>query len=150
MGGGGPALLQRRVDAPAHAAGAADDGAGAAHGDCLRRTKRGRCGKPRSGFPRGSSSPVRVRAINERELTNDALFHLLTGHYPTATHLLPAGVDIATIALWLGHERLETTHQYVEADLQLKEDALRKLEPLGQRTQRFKADSSLLAFLTSL
>ena len=56
----------------------------------------------------------------------------------------------ATIALWLGHERLETTHQYVEADLQLKEDALRKLEPLGQRTERFKADSSLLAFLASL
>ena len=39
---------------------------------------------------------------------------------------------------------------YVEADLQLKEDALRKLEPLGQRTRRFKADSSLLAFLASL
>ena len=67
-----------------------------------------------------------------------------------AMHLLQAGVDMATIALWLGHERLETTHQYVEADLQLKEDALRKLEPLGQRTPRFKADSSLLAFLASL
>ena len=67
--------------------------------------------------------------------------------HTTAMHLLQAGVDMATIALWLGHERLETTHQYVEADLQLKEDALRKLEPLGQRTQRFKADSSLLAFL---
>ena len=40
-------------------------------------------------------------------------------------HLLQAGVDMATIALWLGHERLETTHQYVEADLELKEDALR-------------------------
>ena len=70
--------------------------------------------------------------------------------HTTAMHLLQAGVDMATIALWLGHERLETTHQYVEADLQLKEDALRKLEPLGQRTQRFKADSSLLAFLGSL
>ena len=62
--------------------------------------------------------------------------------HTTAMHLLQAGVvDMATI---------ETTHQYVEADLQLKEDALRKLEPLGQRTQRFKADSSLLAFLASL
>ena len=70
--------------------------------------------------------------------------------HTTAMHLLQAGVDMATIALWLGHERLETTHQYVEADLQLKEDALRKLEPLGQRTPRFKADSSLLAFLASL
>ena len=34
--------------------------------------------------------------------------------HTTAMHLLQAGVDIATIALWLGHERLETTHQYVE------------------------------------
>ena len=70
--------------------------------------------------------------------------------HTTAMHLLQAGVDMATIALWLGHERLETTHQYVEADLQLKEGALRKLEPLGQRTQRFKADASLLTFLANL
>ena len=67
--------------------------------------------------------------------------------HTTAMHLLQAGVDMATIALWLGHERLETTHHYIEADLQLKERALRKLEPLGQRTQRFKADASLLTFL---
>ena len=70
--------------------------------------------------------------------------------HTTAMHLLQAGVDVATIALWLGHERLETTHHYVEADLQLKESALRKLEPLGQRTPRFKADSSLLTFLARL
>ena len=63
--------------------------------------------------------------------------------HTTAMHLLQAGVDMATIALWLGHECLETTHHYVEADLQLKERALRKLEPLGQRTQRFTADASL-------
>ena len=44
--------------------------------------------------------------------------------HTTAMHLLQAGVDVATIALWLGHERLDTTHQYVEADLQLKERAL--------------------------
>ena len=43
------------------------------------------------------------------------------------------------LALWLGHERLETTHHYVEADLQLKERALRRLDPLGQSTRRFKA-----------
>ena len=65
-------------------------------------------------------------------------------------HLLQAGVDIATIALWLGHERLETTHQYVEADLELKERALEKLAPLGQPARRFKADASLLTFPASL
>ena len=65
-------------------------------------------------------------------------------------HLLQAGVDIATIALWLGHERLETTHQYVEADLELKERALGRLAPLGQTARRFKADAPLLTFLANL
>jgi integrase/recombinase XerD len=70
--------------------------------------------------------------------------------HSTAMHLLQAGVDLATIALWLGHERLATTHLYLEADLDLKERALQHLAPLGPSARRFKADHSLLAFLTSL
>jgi site-specific recombinase XerD len=43
--------------------------------------------------------------------------------HTTAMHLLQAGVDISVIALWLGHESPATTHQYVEADLAMKERA---------------------------
>jgi integrase/recombinase XerD len=50
--------------------------------------------------------------------------------HSTAMHLLQAGVDIAVIALWLGHESIETTHVYLETDLALKEHALQKLSPV--------------------
>jgi integrase/recombinase XerD len=65
-------------------------------------------------------------------------------------HLLHAGVDMVTIALWLGHESIETTHIYLQADLAMKEKALEKLNPLEGGWQRFHADDPLLAFLTSL
>jgi len=65
-------------------------------------------------------------------------------------HLLQAGVDIATIALWLGHESIETTHMYLHADLAMKEKALEKLTPIEGEWQRFQADDALLAFLAAL
>lgn len=65
-------------------------------------------------------------------------------------HLLQAGVDITVIALWLGHENIQTTHSYVEADLATKEQMLAKVPPAGQSVQRFKADDALLRFLSTL
>lgn len=70
--------------------------------------------------------------------------------HTTAMHLLQSGVDMATIALWLGHESLETTHCYVEADLALKEQALEKLAPAGLKPGRYKPNDAVLAFLASL
>jgi site-specific recombinase XerD len=70
--------------------------------------------------------------------------------HTTAMHLLQSGVDITVIALWLGHESLQTTHGYVEADLQMKEQALGKLTPVGGVLPRFKPDDALLAFLSAL
>ena len=70
--------------------------------------------------------------------------------HTTAMHLLQAGVDIATIALWLGHESIETTHMYLQADLAMKEKALAKLDPLEGEWKRFQSDDALLTFLTSL
>ena len=68
----------------------------------------------------------------------------------TAMHLFQAGVDMAVIALWLGHESLETTHVYVEADLATKERALEKLAPMPGMPDRYRADDKLLAFLAAL
>jgi len=70
--------------------------------------------------------------------------------HATALHLLQSGVDIAVIALWLGHESIETTHGYLEIDLAHKEQALQKLSPVEGEVTRFVADDPLLAFLTSL
>ena len=61
-----------------------------------------------------------------------------------------SGVDIAVIALWLGHESLDTTHMYVKADLKTKEQALEKLQAVAGGFLRFKPDDALLAFLSAL
>ena len=81
-------------------------------------------------------------------LTRPITPHLI--RHTTATHLLQAGIDIATIALWLGHESIETTHVYLETDLATKEQALQKLAPVEAQEARFTAGDPLLAFLTSL
>jgi len=70
--------------------------------------------------------------------------------HSTAMHLLQAGVDIAVIALWLGHESIETTHVYLESDLLTKERALQKLVPIEVPQGRFTATDPLLRFLATL
>jgi site-specific recombinase XerD len=68
-----------------------------------------------------------------------------------AMDLLQAGVDLSVIALWLGHESIETTQAYLEANLAIKEQVLAKTDP-GKKTKycRFQAGDSLLAFLKGL
>jgi site-specific recombinase XerD len=65
--------------------------------------------------------------------------------------LLQAGVDRSVIALWLGHESVETTQIYLDANLALKEQILAKVDTRASQTyRRFKAEDSLLAFLKGL
>ncbi len=73
-----------------------------------------------------------------------------TLRHTTAMHLLQSGVDITIIALWLGHEDTATTHQYVEADLAMKEAALRRLDEPALKHVRYKPSDRLLAFLETL
>jgi len=72
--------------------------------------------------------------------------------HSTAMGLLQSGVDISTIAIWLGHETIETTHKYMIADMKLKEEALKKMSPPGQHHEnnRYHASKDILSFLNSL
>lgn len=73
-----------------------------------------------------------------------------TIRHTTAMHLLQAGVDISVIALWLGHESPTTTHQYIEADLAMKERALAKLHEPDTALKRYRAPDTLIEFLKTL
>ena len=70
--------------------------------------------------------------------------------HSTAMDLLQHGVDRTVIALWLGHEKIETTQVYIHADMKLKERALNKAAPQGVKLKRFRPDDELLEFLNSL
>lgn len=70
--------------------------------------------------------------------------------HSTAMELLQHGVDQSVIALWLGHESVETTQVYVHADLRLKEKALASVAATTCKPGRYRPDDKLLAFLEAL
>ena len=73
-----------------------------------------------------------------------------TLRHTNAMLLRAKGVDIATIALWLGHESTQTTHIYEHADPALKEQAIARTAPLGTKPGRYRPSDTLLAFLEAL
>jgi len=107
-----------------------------------------------------------------RRLTRGAIWRMVANHAATASRrcsslaakhvtphvlrhtaamtLLHAGVDLATIALWLGHESIESTNVYLHADMALKERALARTAPPSVRAGRYQASDDLLAFLDHL
>jgi integrase/recombinase XerD len=70
--------------------------------------------------------------------------------HTAAMRLLKAGIDTTVIALWLGHEQVETTQVDVHADLQVKEQALARTAPVNGKPGRYRPPDSLLAFLEAL
>lgn len=70
--------------------------------------------------------------------------------HTAAMELLQAGVDRALIAIWLGHESLETTQIYLDADLQLKKTILDKMNPTRSKPARYRPDDQLLSYLKGL
>lgn len=67
-----------------------------------------------------------------------------------AMRLLSSGVDVAVIALWLGHESVRTTDIYQHADLALKERALGRVAPNRVQAGRYRPSDTLIAFLEGL
>lgn len=70
----------------------------------------------------------------------------------TAVHLLKSGVDLSTIAHWLGHTSINTTHKYVTIDLEAKRAAIAKAKPVTKSTKsaHWRTDNDLLTWLQSL
>lgn len=121
--------------------------------------------------PQGSSQIVFPNRSGFR-LSNDGVQYLLAKHivkarevcpslsdkrvsphvlrHTAAMNLLQAGVDTTVIAMWLGHESVETTRVYLEADLELKRRMLEKTTPQGGASAVFKPEDALLDFLKNL
>jgi len=70
--------------------------------------------------------------------------------HTTAMRLLHAGVDTSVIALWLGHEQVDTTQIYIVADLKVKEEAIDRTRPLNSRRGRYRPPDDILAWLGTL
>jgi site-specific recombinase XerD len=83
-------------------------------------------------------------SLKQKRVTVHRLRHTM------AMDMLDGGVDRSVIALWLGHERVETTQIYLEASLAMKEKALARTSPPNARRGRYKPGDRLLAFLNSL
>jgi integrase/recombinase XerD len=86
----------------------------------------------------------RCSSLRSKKVT----FHSL--RHSRAMSLLSAGADRSVIALFLGHERVETTSMYLHADMQLKEQALAKARPINSNVPRYRPDDRLLTFLKGL
>ena len=86
----------------------------------------------------------RQSSLNGKTVTPHVLRHT------NAMQLLTSGVDTAVIALWLGHENVQTTQIYLHADLALKERALARTAPPLTKPGRYRPPDALLAFLAGL
>lgn len=124
--------------------------------------------KEQTGRPQDPLFPTRTGA----PMTRDALAWLLAKHADIASDLCPslrgkrvtphvlrhtaamrllhAGVDVSVIALWLGHEQIDTTQIYLTADLALKQRALDRTRPIDTKPGRYQPPDPLLAFLEAL
>lgn len=93
------------------------------------------------------------RAIGKTPSLKDKRLHPHSLRHSTAIHLLRSGVDLSTIANWLGHVSVNTTNKYLTLDLETKRAALAKAKPILRRNHRngaWRTDRNLIKWLESL
>ncbi len=103
----------------------------------------------RSGIAQRLKVAVNRAASEHAELRSMQISPHMIRH-TTAMHLLQSGVDLSVIAMWLGHETIQTTHQYLDADLEAKKQALASLEPPRVRKQSQPRADDIMKFLKNL
>jgi site-specific recombinase XerD len=91
-----------------------------------------------------AAARVKCSSLVKKRVTPHVLRHT------AAMELLLAGIDRAMIALWLGHESVETTQIYLDANLALKEEILAKARPINGKAGRYRPTDHLLQFLRNL
>ena len=119
---------------------------------------------PQALFPNHRGTPLTrfgARLILQRHVAKATVIlptlkrkriHPHSLRHGTAVHLLKSGVDLSTIAHWLGHTSINTTHKYVTIDLEAKQAAIAKAKPVtrSSRLPRWRTDNDLLTWLESL
>ncbi len=94
-----------------------------------------------------------AKAANQMPSLKHKRLHPHSIRHSTAIHLLRSGVDLSTIAHWLGHVSVNTTNKYLSIDLEAKREALDKVEPLlkgGRQLADWKKEPNLIAWLEAL
>jgi len=90
------------------------------------------------------SAATAIGSLRSKNVTPHTLRHTC------AMRMLASGIDVTTIALWLGHESPASTRHYLHADLGLKQRALDRTAPPRTRPGRYKPTDKILAFLEDL
>lgn len=91
-----------------------------------------------------ASASKTCKSLRSKRVTPHVLRH------SAAMQLLHGGVDRTVIALWLGHESVETTQMYIHADMKMKEKAIAKTRPVETKHGRYRPSDKLLSFLEAL
>jgi integrase/recombinase XerD len=95
---------------------------------------------------------IKKAAQRQTSLKNKRI-HPHSIRHSTAVHLLRSGVDLSTIAHWLGHVSVNTTNKYLSVDLEAKREALAKMKPLlkaSRHSKKWSQEANLIAWLTAL